>query len=471
MPNLSESWARLGIRKQLTGVAVTVVAIPMTLGILLLANLLTNALANAQIETSHEVLHRTVTHVREKGPTDLPGELQLDDGYRAQVLDAGGRLVWTSSGRYLQPFTEQVPEPGQTVQEGAVKWWGPGDKNEHRDLVLSQGLTWKGHDYVVTVATSQEDEHSAVTLTVGLLMACMPLVLLTAGLTSWWVAGRALRPVDVINSRAAQITSRTLDERVPVPPSEDELQDLAITMNQMLGRLEAAQQAQRRFISDASHELRSPMASLSGALEIACAEDDIETWRELSPLMQTEADRLNLLVHDLLELSRADDAGVQLSRRELDLDDVASAEASRLRSASELDVVAHIRAARVLGDGAKLSQVLRNLCDNAARHARTTVRITVEPTSDGGALARVEDDGNGIAPEDRDRVFERFVRLQESRSRDDGGSGIGLAIVQQIIQGHDGTITVGESPLGGALFEVRLPDPSGASLGHSIASR
>ncbi|WP_420176213.1 sensor histidine kinase [Luteococcus sp. OSA5] len=453
----SESWARWGIRKQLTAVAVTVVAIPTMLGIILLANLLTNALANAQIEAAHEVSHRVVTHVRELGPQSLPGELMLDDGFRAQLLDDKGYVQWTSSSHYLVPMTEQRPAPGQVTQEGAVKWWGPGDRNEHRDLVVAQGLTHRGKNYIAVVATSQEDEHSAVTVTVGLLMACVPLLMLAAGLTSWWVAGRALRPVDVMNARAAHITSTTLDQRVPVPVSEDELQDLAIGLNQMLERLETSQNSQKRFISDASHELRSPVASLSGALEIASAEDRLETWREFAPLMRAEAQRMNLLVQGLLELSRGDDGGLQLRLADTDLDDLASDEATRLRSTGEVEVVTRIAPARVHADGSKLSQVLRNLCDNAVRHARSTVRITVEATPEGGAVVQVEDDGNGIALEDRERVFERFVRLQESRSRDEGGSGIGLAITEQIVRAHGGTIRADDSELGGARFVMTLP--------------
>lgn len=325
--------------------------------------------------------------------------------------------------------------------------------------MVAQGITHAGDPYVAIVATSQEDQQSAVTVTTGLLLACVPLVMLAAGLTAWWVGGRALDPVDEMNARVSRITSSTLDERVPLPEAQDELRSLAITMNQMLQRLQAAHESQRRFISDASHELRSPMASLSGALEIAASDDRIETWRELSPLMQTEASRLSELVQDLLALSRSDDGGLELTITETDLDDLAAQEVARLRRTATVEVTSKITATRIEADPTQIGQVLRNLCDNAARHARSRVHVAVRPLEHAGAMIRVEDDGNGIATADRERVFERFVRLEESRSRDQGGSGFGLAIVHQIVTAHGGTIRVDGSEMGGARFVVTLPGP------------
>ncbi|MEL4504672.1 ATP-binding protein [Luteococcus sp. H138] len=473
MPKLriAEIWTRWGIRKQLTAVAVMLVAVPLCLGIVLLANLLTNSLSNAQVTSAREVAHRTANFVAEHGPDGLRSELQLDDGYRAQLLDADGRLLWTSNSYHRAPFSTLRPEEGQVLQEGAVKWWGPGDRNEHRDLVIAHGLSHQGQRYIVQIATSQEDQQSAVTVTTGLLLACVPLVMLAAGLISWWVAGRALRPVDEMNDRVARITSSTLDERIPLPPTEDELRALGLTMNQMLARLETAQHSQQRFVSDASHELRSPLASLSGALEIASQEDRLDTWRELAPLMQAETARLNQLVQGLLALSRSGDGASRLNLVETDLDDLAGTEAARLRRTSNVEVTTQITAARVLADPAQLSQVVRNLCDNAARHARSRVLVAVTPLPGGGAVLTIEDDGNGIAPGDRQRVFDRFVRLEESRNRDEGGSGLGLAIVQQVVQAHGGRVWVEDADLGGARFEVLLPGAADRPQAQSIASR
>lgn len=456
MPRTTRVWSRWGIRKQLTAVPVMMVAVPLCIGIVLLANLLTNSLSNALVEQATDVVTRTAGHVREEGIASLPGDLQLDLDYRVQVLDEHGRVQWSSSPRLHIPLSELRPAPGTVEREGVVRWWGPEDKNEHRDLVIAQGVEVDGKPYVVLAATGQEDQHSAVTVTTGLLLACVPLVMLVVGLVSWWVGGRALEPVDEMIDRVARIRSTTLDQRVPVPEAEDELQSLAVTMNQMLDRLETAQVSQQRFLSDASHELRSPLASLSGALEIARHEQSLETWQEMAPLMDLEAKRLNDLVQDLLTLSRADDAGLQVRFTELDLDDLAGEEAARLRSASDKRVTTQISAARVHADPSRMRQVLRNLCDNAARHARSEVRVALT-VRDGLAVLRVEDDGNGISEADRGRVFDRFVRLEESRTRDQGGSGLGLAIVAQIVRAHQGRVQVVDSELGGACFQVEIP--------------
>ena len=225
----------------------------------------------------------------------------------------------------------------------------------------------------------------------------------------------------------------------------------------MLDRLQLAQRSQRSFVSDASHELRSPVATLSGAIEIASMADDLATWREMSGLMGSEVRRLDELVQGLLALSRADDSGLTLSKQDVDLDDLAEAEVARLRSSATREVTADVHPARLVADASLLRQILVNLGDNAMRHADSMVRVSVRQEPDGGAVLRVDDDGAGIAEEDRSRVFDRFVRLQESRNRDEGGSGLGLAIVAQIVRAHRGRIEVVDSDLGGAGFVVQLP--------------
>lgn len=450
-------WNRWGIRKQLTAASVVVAVLPMLAGVMVLANLLTSSLTNTMVSNSRDVANRVADQVDRDGVDELPGDLRINDAYRAQVLDSRGDVIWTSNPHFAEPVSDARPAPGKEAVSNAVYWWGPGD-HEGQDLTVTRTTNHAGVDYYVMVATSPQGEKNAVRTAVSLLLACVPLVLLSAGLISWWVAGRALRPVDRMNSRVGQITSSTLDARLELPEAHDELRSLAITMNQMLERLDAAQQSQQRFVSDASHELRSPIAGLSGALQLATADDDLATWRDMAPLMTAEANRLEGLVHGLLTLSRGDDLGLNLAVGEVDLDDMASSEVQRLRASTSLRVTPRIAACRVEADAQKLTQVLRNLCDNAARHAASQIRVDVEALPD-EAVLRVADDGNGIAVEDRERVFDRFVRLQESRTRDEGGSGLGLAITQQIVRAHGGSIAVVDDKLGGACFEVRLPRP------------
>jgi signal transduction histidine kinase len=235
-------------------------------------------------------------------------------------------------------------------------------------------------------------------------------------------------------------------------------------MNRMLERLEQAQARQRRLVSDASHELRSPVAAIRQHAEVALAHPDRTTTAELAETVLAEDLRLQRLAEDLLLLTRADEHTLGLRRRPVDLDDLVFDEARRLRGVSRLRVdTTAVSAGRVDADAAGLRRVLRNLGDNAVRHAAGQVAFSVAER-DGVVRLRVDDDGPGIPEADRERVFERFVRLDDARARDDGGSGLGLAIVAELVAAHGGTVAITPSPTGGTRVEValpRLPDPAG----------
>lgn len=223
----------------------------------------------------------------------------------------------------------------------------------------------------------------------------------------------------------------------------------------MLDRLEAAQRSQRQFVADASHELRSPVATLRATAEIALAHPEQAGADPAAVAAGTLAEtrRLERLVNDLLLLARADERGLHPDQREVDLDDVLAAEVSRVRAATGLAVTAQITAVRVLGDPHQLAQAVRNLVDNATHHAATRVDLTL--TGDGSrAVIEISDDGPGIPRADRERVFDRFVRLEESRERARGGTGLGLAIVREIVTAHGGTVTVADSAVGARLRVV-----------------
>lgn len=235
----------------------------------------------------------------------------------------------------------------------------------------------------------------------------------------------------------------------------DEIAALATTMNDMLGRLERADAAQRAFLSDAGHELRSPLAGLSATLDLAAGADD-RTRRELVPVMVSEVDRMSALVADLMTLARGDDRTLVTQRVDVDLDDVVLAEVQRLRLTSRHRVVLQVSPARVVGDARRLSQVVRNLLDNADRHARTTIRVELAPGPEACVL-RVDNDGPVVPAADRERIFDRFVRLEDARSREDGGHGLGLAISRQIAEAHAGRIVATVGPAGECRFELTLP--------------
>lgn len=312
--------------------------------------------------------------------------------------------------------------------------------------------------FLVSVSASLEEAEESAEALVPVLAVGLPLALLVVAATTWVLVGRAFAPVRRIRAQVEQIGGGDLHQRVPVPPARDEIAGLARTMNAMLERLERAAVRQQRFVSDTSHELRSPLAGLRQTAEVARSHPAAVDREELVDAVLGETARLQNLVDQMLVLTRTEEGGTT-RRTEVDVDDLVVAEAARLRRLRpDLTVDARgVEAARVLGDGAALGQVVRNLTDNAARHAAGVVRLRLRVTGGERVELTVEDDGSGVAAPDRDRVFERFVRLDEARSRDTGGSGLGLAIVREVARAHGGDASLGESELGGACFRVSVP--------------
>ncbi len=259
---------------------------------------------------------------------------------------------------------------------------------------------------------------------------------------TWVVTGAALRPVENIRARVAAIDSERQNLRVPEPGGDDEIARLARTMNAMLGRLERSRDRQRRFVSDASHELRSPIATIGHQLETALAHPGSVTLGELAPDLLAENQRMQRLVSDLLLLAQADEGGVRHRHQPVDLDDILLAEAVRVRSRGSIAVdTSAVSAGRTVGDAGRLSRLVRNLVDNAVRHARS--RIWLSLRTDAGRLRlTVTDDGDGVAQADAQRIFERFTRADDSRTRKTGGAGLGLAIVAEVARSHGGTVHV-----------------------------
>jgi len=285
------------------------------------------------------------------------------------------------------------------------------------------------------------------------LWGATPLVMAVAAGLTWWLAGRSLRPVRLITDRTASIRGGTLHERVPVPASHDEVADLAKEMNEMLDRLEREDARRRQFVSDASHELRSPIAAIRAQAEATLVESPDGEAAELATGVLVEAERLSVVVADLLALARHDE-GLTPPGTVVDLDDIVIAEAGRAR-ALPIDVRG-VSAGRVSGRPDELARVVAHLLDNATRHARSAIRVELRTDGDEVTLA-VDDDGPGVPEADRERVFDRFVRLDEARRRDSGGAGLGLAVVAAVAAASGGRASVTDSALGGARFELRLP--------------
>jgi signal transduction histidine kinase len=361
-----------------------------------------------------------------------------------QVL-RDGRIVAASDNVRGQPPLAS-PAPDEHVQLNEV----PFTDAPFIVVAVARG------NLTAVVGRNIDDEVDARTTVRKALLFGGPALLVVVGVVTWWIVGRALRPVEGIREEVERISSRELDRRVPDAPGDDEVARLAATMNRMLDRLQRSQERQRRLVSDASHELRSPVAAIRQHAEVAGRHPDATRVDELATAVLDETDRLQGLVEDLLVLARLDEGHGSVAA-EVDLDDIVVAEAARLRRMATIDVDASgVGAGRVHGGAAALERVVRNLTENAVRYARARVALGLVQ-ADGRVILTVDDDGPGIAPADRQRVLERFVRLDESRGRGTGGAGLGLAIVREVVASHGGEVTLAESALGGLRVEIRLP--------------
>jgi signal transduction histidine kinase len=378
------------------------------------------------------------------------------DGTSFELLDETGQIVAeTPQGVFggAVIITGKVP-PDQFPPEvfagnpGIVEFGVIGDVT-----TVSLPVELSGGTLTLTASSSLEPVQAGVSALRDILWIVVPLLVAGVGASAWYVTGRAFRPVADITSQVERISDDRLDERVPVPSSRDEVAHLATTMNTMLDRLSTSRRRQREFVSDASHELRNPVATSKTKLEVALAHPDLANWEEVAGVVLEEQERLGGLVDDMLMLARIDE-GIRLQHSDVDLDDIVFAEATRAPLV-EVDV-SSVEPARVRGDVRQLTHLVRNLLDNALRHANHRVQIRMK-TEGGTVVLQVDDDGPGIPIEDRSRVLERFIRLEDSRARDEGGAGLGLALVDAVASAHGGTVVVSESESGGARFEIRLP--------------
>jgi signal transduction histidine kinase len=453
------------VRVRTTVAAVAVVGVAMVVGAVVMVVVLRSTLTR-EVRAAARLRAEDVAAVLAAGGGSGvagPGMLAVDDADELliQVLDGGGRVVAASPNAEGRPPVARL-RPGSSA-EVEVPAGGPMDESGEFLAVATGADTPRGQRTVL-VARSTEAVDEAVAAVGGLLAVGLPLLLAVVAVTTWVVVGRALAPVEAMRAEVDEISAAALHRRVPDPPADDEIGRLARTMNRMLGRLEQAQARQRRLVSDASHELRSPVATIRQHAEVALAHPGRTTTSELASTVLAEDLRLQRLTEDLLLLTRADEQSLALRRRPVDLDDLVFEEAKRLREATGLRVdTSAVSAGRVAGDAAGLRRVLRNLGDNASRHARERLALSVAER-DATVVLAVEDDGSGIPEADRERVFERFVRLDGARARDDGGSGLGLAIVAELVAAHGGAVVAAAGPLGGARVEVTLPrlaDPEG----------
>ncbi|MFE1250294.1 sensor histidine kinase [Streptomyces sp. NPDC058735] len=390
-----------------------------------------------------------------------------------QVLDEEGRLVAVSEDLERISGTDSArvePQPaatadgdvdsgdddsGERLEPGEISGesvftngsaTADGDTEDYRFAAVEVETRDRGQ-LTVFAGAPLAAEHGAVRTALTVMLIGFPLLLAVVAGVTWLVTRRALRPVEGIRREMAAITrSEDLARRVPEPDTHDEIARLASTTNETLAALETSVERQRRFVADASHEMRSPIASLRTQLEVAAAHPEL---LDLDGAVEDTV-RLQRLAADLLLLARLD-AGERPADARVDLAGLAREEAE-----GRPGVTVDAEPVEVAGSRGQLGRVLANLLDNAQRHARSAVTVTVRREED-RAVVGVGDDGEGVPEADRERIFERFVRLDAARSRDDGGAGLGLAIARDVAVRHGGTLTAGQGPGGGARFELRLP--------------
>ncbi len=429
----------------------------------------------------------SVAALRSSLTDNLDRTLQQQVRDRAALLDEGTdpttltatlqdeALVWigrpdgtpVAVGSTVIPLESPVPEQLESVGGTTllVEERKP-DEVERERMELRLASTTTADGALVVIAGAETETIDDTILRVVVLFAiATPLVTVLVGWLAWATVGRALRPVDAIRRETLNVSGSSLEARVPVPDGRDEIHDLATTMNDMLDRLERHHRTLRRFTSDASHELKSPVANLRTLVETT--ELDDPAWPELRSRLADESDRLRDLVDNLLFLATSDDpsAAAASSVRRVDLDELVFNEAELLAATGRVRVdLAGVAPAALVGDERALGRLVRNLADNAARHAESTVWFSVIER-DGDIVLEVGDDGPGIPADERERVFDRFTRLDDARARDVGGAGLGLAIVRRIVEGHHGTVRADVNDRGGARIVVTLPArpiPTGA---------
>jgi signal transduction histidine kinase len=385
--------------------------------------------------------------------TTLPGEGDREDSF-LQLIDDRGTVVAATAN--VQGMAAAAPPlaPGakpsfRTVSRLAL--------SAHRFRVFASPVKSGSGVQTLVAAKNLDDVDESVRILTASLTLAIPVVVILLAFLVWWLTGRVLRPVEAIRSEVASIQGSDLHRRVFVPGSDNEIARLARTMNAMLDRVEHAMERQRRFVADASHELRSPLARIRADLEVGIAYPNTQDPDGLHRSLLADTIGLQELVDDMLFRARSESDSISWASAPVDLDDLVLDEARRLRERGLVRVdTSAISAARVLGDPKQLRRAIGNLTSNAERHATTTVTLELRENAEHSVLV-VADDGPGIPLQHHATVFQPFTRLDSARSRDAGGSGLGLAIVHDIVARHRGTIAITSSDGDGARFVVTLP--------------
>ncbi len=373
------------------------------------------------------------------------------------VLDATGDPGFTG-----QPMID-AQEIAAAMRGRRVLTSGMLGPQRERSRVLAIRLRQKSGSSVLVVANSLEDVDSAIHRLLVLTTTGIPVALFFAALGGWLIARKTLRPVGRMTAEAHQIGADRLEDRLAVPPTDDELQRLARTLNDMLGRLQEGVESQRRFIADASHDMRTPLTVMASEIDVALDDPQLshKAARELLESNREQVEGMARMVENLLTLASIEDGRLELLRSPVELRalaGVAVGKVAPLAATSGVKISANGTPAWVIGDPDRLSQVLTNLLENAVRYGGRGAKVHLSTWQQGDEAGfTVSDTGPGIPAEALPHLFDRFFRVDAARSSTLGGSGLGLAICHDIVTAHNGRISIDSSATRGSSFCVTLP--------------
>jgi signal transduction histidine kinase len=434
-----------GVRARVTVVAVLAVAAALGASAAAVQVILNNDRHNVLITTA-QLQAREFAALNDNTQRIVRGSLDVG---QIQVVDRG-RVLAASKDLRNQPALWGPNDP--TIQAPDASF-GP----QHDVRFVAVPETIGGEKLTVVVVVSLDQYDRSVQSVQRILEIGLPILLAVVGLICWWIVGRALRPIDALRREVDEVATRPGEHhRVAEPLTDDEVGRLARTLNSMLDRIEESSARERRFVADASHELRSPIANIRTALEVAMHRPDAADWPKVADDVLLEDSRMGELVEQLLVLARYDEGCLLPAAGASDLAEVVRTVVDSLPARpGEVEITVDGPSVEVAVPAVYLERIATNLIDNARRYARSRVEVTIRQRRQVAVLT-VHDDGPGIPPEERDRIFQRFVRLDEARAREHGGFGLGLAIVADLCRAYGGTIEVTDAKPG-ASFSVEFP--------------
>jgi heavy metal sensor kinase len=411
-----------------------------------------------------------------------PAAAQIADGYRAegaseavdvarsvltgerpaaQILDPSGAVAVSFGDPVAQRPMLPRADAAAVLRGGELTRTVALGRGQQRFRLVARPTARRGRRQVAVAVESLATVDRSVRRVLVLLLVAGPAALLATALGGWWLARRALRPIDRMTARAAAIDLARIEERLVVPRTGDEVAHLASTLNAMLDRIGHGVAEQHRLVADASHELRTPLAAMRSEIDVSLRADDLPpAARAVLESAREEVDRMTRTVDDLLVLASLDEGRLELLVEPLDLHDVAA------RAVASLQALARTRGvalslegtpAIAVGDADRLGHAVRNLVENAIKFSPERGAVAVRTwAADGEVGVTVRDQGPGVAPEVRERIFDRFFRADPSRTRSTGGGGLGLAISREIAMAHAGRVWVDDAGPRGSAFSLAL---------------